>query len=191
MAALQALLDAGAAVDAVDEQGRTALYMAAATGRDDILLFLCERGADPSMVAKVDGRTPLHAAAAGGHVRACELLIQHCPSSRLTQMTDARGLTAAELGHSGRHLDVVRALLQAHADRVRASRSKLGASPSPANAPAKSGALHGQPVSLTIVEPKVAAEERRQERRGYMHPVLHSPERSVAHGSIFNRVKTP
>jgi ankyrin repeat protein len=61
LATAEALLDAGAAIDARDARGRTALHHAASVGYTDVVKFLVERGADVK-AADADGLTPLDAA---------------------------------------------------------------------------------------------------------------------------------
>ena len=62
-------------------------------GVDNVRPDLLSRGAQPTLAA-TDGRCALHAAAAAGHVRACELLLSTLtdPSEaiRAMQMTDAK-----------------------------------------------------------------------------------------------------
>ena len=55
------LLDHGAAVDARDELGRTALMLAVALDRPDIIRLMLDRGADPNAVDNA-GQTPLQQA---------------------------------------------------------------------------------------------------------------------------------
>jgi ankyrin repeat protein len=61
LATAEALLDAGAAIDARDARGRTALHHAASVGYTDVAKLLVERGADVKTV-DADGLTPLDAA---------------------------------------------------------------------------------------------------------------------------------
>jgi len=61
LATAEALLDAGAAIDARDARGRSALHYAASVGYTDVVKLLVERGADLKAV-DVDGLTPLDAA---------------------------------------------------------------------------------------------------------------------------------
>ena len=60
--AVQALIDGGADLDAVDEEGANALIFAVTSGHLDIATLLLEAGADPN-VADTYGRTVLFAAA--------------------------------------------------------------------------------------------------------------------------------
>ena len=114
--ALETLLACGGRVDAVDEAGRTALYVAAAEGQSDVVRWLLANGADPLLRAG-DGRTALHAAAANGHGGVAELLLAAAGprgATSLIQAPDAQQRTAAELAHVGRHLDVVRVIISQH-----------------------------------------------------------------------------
>jgi Ankyrin repeats (many copies) len=61
MAQATELLDHGAAVDARDELGRTALMLAVARDRPDIIRLMLDRGADPNAVDNA-GQTPLQQA---------------------------------------------------------------------------------------------------------------------------------
>ena len=120
IADLDMLHSIGAPLDMVDEQGRTALYMAAATGYDEAVRWLLDHGADPSIVAE-DKRSPLHAAAAAGHVTAVTILMENLGRRELMhamQAVDVTGRTPAEIAAAARHLDVVRAMLAAEANSV-------------------------------------------------------------------------
>ena len=68
------LLDApGVDLSAQQESGATALHIAAATGDDDIVQLLVERGADRSMTDS-HGNTPAAIATASGHVKIAKYL---------------------------------------------------------------------------------------------------------------------
>jgi len=69
--------------------GETALGLAAAENRDDLVKLLLELGADPDVV---DGRrrTALMRAAEFGHVQSLEKLIRHNPAPSLN-LTDNEG----------------------------------------------------------------------------------------------------
>jgi ankyrin repeat protein len=67
------MLAFGAVVDAADEDGVTALFVAALQGRTEIVRMLLEHGADPSRAA-FNGVTPREAAESAGHAETAELL---------------------------------------------------------------------------------------------------------------------
>lgn len=56
---------------------RTALHDAATRGRDDIVEFLLENGADPNIRCEGDSAMPLHFAAENQHLSTIRLLIEH------------------------------------------------------------------------------------------------------------------
>jgi hypothetical protein len=126
VAELDVLVRCGGRADSVDERGRTALYMAAASGFDDAVTYLLSHGADLQLAA-VDGRTPLHAAAAAGHVSTVRHLLEAAIAQdaerrggssalmRAMQALDADGRTAADVATASRHMYVVREMITAHA----------------------------------------------------------------------------
>jgi ankyrin repeat protein len=63
---MQALMKAGADVNAL-EKGKTQLRLAAAAGKQELVLALLEAGADPN-VNNTDEMTPLRSATGGGAV---------------------------------------------------------------------------------------------------------------------------
>ncbi len=95
--AIQALLKAGAPVDARDEEGRTALHFAAGSGQLKATQLLLDAGAAPNIVDNV-GFTPFLASAGGNGVVA-ELLIQ-C-DAKLASAHLKNGTTAAHLAARG------------------------------------------------------------------------------------------
>jgi ankyrin repeat protein len=60
------LLDRQADLQAKNEEGQTALHLAAATGQPKLTRFLIERGADPQ-AKDFDGQTPLYYARKNHH----------------------------------------------------------------------------------------------------------------------------
>lgn len=124
---LERLKRSGLRTDAVDENGLTCLFIAAAAGEDDVVQWLLENGADVAAINPSDGRTPLHAASAGGHVAVVARLLGAGANS--TALDGARQ-TAAEVAHAAQHLDVVRVFLEhsrselrdEHRERARAKR---------------------------------------------------------------------
>ena len=109
LAELERLRCSGLRVDAVDENGQTCLFVAAASGEEEVTEWLLSHGADPSAVSPIDGRTPLHAASAHGHVAVVARLLSAGANST---KRDEEGLTPAEVAHAATHLDVVRVFLE-------------------------------------------------------------------------------
>ena len=72
---LQALVDAGADLNAKDALGRTALHMAAFYGQLKVTELLIDRGADVNVKDRV-GMTPLHVAVLSGGRQEVELLLE-------------------------------------------------------------------------------------------------------------------
>jgi uncharacterized protein len=72
---VQLLLDHGANISAIDNDGRNALFMAAYTGHVSMLKLLVQCGLSITSVDSID-ITPLMAAAAGNHTLAAEWLLQ-------------------------------------------------------------------------------------------------------------------
>ncbi|CAI5506880.1 unnamed protein product, partial [Closterium sp. Naga37s-1] len=69
-----AALDGGADAGLADDEGRTALHMAAANGHTEIARLLIQRGAPVNAVNR-QGNTPLHWAAVNGRDSMVHLLI--------------------------------------------------------------------------------------------------------------------
>jgi ankyrin repeat protein len=76
IAAVQALLEAGADVNQQDALGATPILYAAANGKLDIVKFLLHNGADVN-AQKKDGMSALIMAAASGHSSVVRALIEH------------------------------------------------------------------------------------------------------------------
>jgi uncharacterized protein len=89
---VEKLLAHGAAVNAEDADGDTALHGAALTGNTEIMKRLLEKGADPNVKNK-QGGTPLMWAAVYGHQDAARLLLSRGADASLK---DNDGITAAE-----------------------------------------------------------------------------------------------
>ena len=72
---MQSYLSQGVSVDAVDVEGRTALFFAAANGHLEVLELLLKKDADPN-ITNEQGNTALHWACVNGHgeaARGCSL----------------------------------------------------------------------------------------------------------------------
>jgi ankyrin repeat protein len=193
IAALDELRRCGASVDAVDEDGYTALHVAAAAGRADVVRWLLDSGADPSIQA-FDGRTALHAAAAVGHLEACELICDACertpclgvdPLIRAIQVVDADGKRPAELAQMARNMGVVRLLLERAHARVAPKRKAAGSSDV---ALTLSRTSHSGRATATVLDRRGEADERLHGVYS-LDPMLHSPVRSASSGSVFNHIR--
>ncbi|XP_049779545.1 serine/threonine-protein phosphatase 6 regulatory ankyrin repeat subunit B-like [Schistocerca cancellata] len=94
------LVDAGASLEARNNQGATPLLMAATQGRDTVLRELLARGADAT-ASDSYGRTALHLAAEGDHaecVRALLEVLKRGDRERATQGGATALLAAAAAG---------------------------------------------------------------------------------------------
>jgi ankyrin repeat protein len=72
----QALIAAGAVIDARNGWGATPLWMAAQAGRLDVVRVLLDAGADRTL-ADLEDTSPLDVAAAAGHDVVCVALMNH------------------------------------------------------------------------------------------------------------------
>jgi len=108
----RALLDRGAAIDAKDREGKTALVKAAEANKLMMMRLLLERGADPNARA-VDGSTPLLYAAEQDRGPAVALLLERGADPNLAGRKGLRPLAAAAYNGSG---DSVEALVKHGAD---------------------------------------------------------------------------
>ncbi|HQU09799.1 MAG TPA: ankyrin repeat domain-containing protein [Opitutales bacterium] len=103
---MQVLIQVGAVVDMVHaETAQTALHAAARVGQLPAVRFLMTEGANV-LAVDADGRTPLHAAAIGGHVATVDCLL-----ARPTVGADPESLRALRFAAEQGHVEVVRLLL--------------------------------------------------------------------------------
>lgn len=98
---LEALNDDGAPprLNAVDENGKTALHAAVQARRHEMVTLLLSRGINPLIQGKYDGNTVLHDAAIIGDSKVSLQLVKFCPT--ILRVTHCWGRTAAE--EAGRH----------------------------------------------------------------------------------------
>jgi hypothetical protein len=108
----RALLDRGAAIDAQDREGKTALAKAAEGNKLPLIRLLLERGADANARA-VDGSTPLLYAAQEDRGPAVALLLERGADPNLPGRKGLRPLAAAAYNGS---MESVEALLKFGAD---------------------------------------------------------------------------
>ena len=144
----------GCPVDSVDERGRRALYLAAASGEATVVLWLLRHGASPNQVNAEDGRNALHAACAAGHADVVEILLDGRDTLDMTAR-DLFGLSAAELAVAGNHLDLVRLLLThrtpTNGDWLNNAAHVRSPLSTPSRTPQRGGATasRGTPTTLT------------------------------------------
>lgn len=108
----RALLDRGAAIDAKDREGKTALAKASQANKLPMMRLLLERGADANARA-VDGSTPLLFAAEEDRGPAVALLLERGADPNLSGRKGLRPLDAAAYNGS---TESVEALLEYGAD---------------------------------------------------------------------------
>jgi ankyrin repeat protein len=102
MEAVEALLDAGANINAHNTGIGSAVYLAAAGRRDALLATLLERGADPNLTPDW-GLTPLMVAALQGNLPAVSALLAHgADPSRV----NPGGRSALDLAREAGHTEV-------------------------------------------------------------------------------------
>ncbi|BBN18397.1 hypothetical protein MPTK1_8g02160 [Marchantia polymorpha subsp. ruderalis] len=110
---VQALLEAGAAVDVLSKTGQTALLEAVYMGHSDVVKSLLERGADTE-VRNLMGWTAIHLAASWNHLDILSLLIE---KGAQLEARDSEGRTALHSAVTEGHVDCVKMLLDAGADK--------------------------------------------------------------------------
>jgi ankyrin repeat protein len=105
----RALLDRGAAIDARDREGATALDRAAKASKIKLVILLLSRGADVNARA-VNGSTPLFYAAEADRAEALRLLLDHGADPNIPGRSGLRPLAAA--AYNGSEESVERLLKQ-------------------------------------------------------------------------------
>ena len=114
------LLGAGATVNAAEDHGVTPLARACENAREAMVNKLLAAGANPNL-AQTSGMTPLMIAARTGNVAVVKALVAHGADVNATT-TEAK-VTALMWAVAEPHPDIVRVLIDAHAD-VHASTAK-------------------------------------------------------------------
>eukprot|EP00899_Mesostigma_viride_P000980 jgi/Mesvir1/10883/Mv01592-RA.1 len=117
---LTSLLSGGANVNERDpSDGATALHRAARIGQEEVVKLLVEAGGDP-VARDCRAKTPLHEAAAHGHLACCRLLLASA-GARSVDLRKTNNLSPLHCAAAGGHAEVVKLLL--------ASRSQAFISP--------------------------------------------------------------
>jgi ankyrin repeat protein len=102
----RALIDRGAAVDARDREGATALGRAAQAGKTAVATLLIERGANVNARA-VDGSTPLFYAAEADRAAMARLLLDRGADPNIPGRKGARPLAAAAYNGSAASVELL------------------------------------------------------------------------------------
>ncbi|CAO2649435.1 Nn.00g068200.m01.CDS01 [Neocucurbitaria sp. VM-36] len=111
-------------VNAMEVRQKTALHLAVAHGRDDIIELLLVHGAD--IMAKSDGSwTPLHNACEQGSVKVVRILLGAGANINARLLT---GMTPLHVAAQAGHLEVVQCLLE-RKDIKRAAKDTFGITP--------------------------------------------------------------
>jgi hypothetical protein len=98
----RALVAAGADLKHRDEDGRSILSIASGAGHFEIVLFILSQGFSPNDDGVLHVCSPLHAAAAGGHLHVCELLVERGAYADWF----SNGKTPAQVADENGHFDV-------------------------------------------------------------------------------------
>jgi ankyrin repeat protein len=121
-AAVRALLESGADVNAAQGDGMTALHWAAQSGDAELAHMLLAAGANVRATTRLGGYTPLHLAAQGGFSGIVAALIVHGANAATPTGTGATGVMLAARAGS---VEVIERLVEAGAD-VNAKESAYG-----------------------------------------------------------------
>ena len=108
------LIEHGADVAALDNNGSSPLHLASNNGQVEVAQLLVEHGADATSPRK-DGWTPLHLASQSGYVNVARFLIEH-GADATAQKDDEWKWTPLHLASFNGHVEVIRFLVEHGAD---------------------------------------------------------------------------
>ena len=103
-------------LNTVNDNGSTALMVAATCGHAPIITALAEAGADLYVATSHNGSTALHLASSCGNVAAAEQLVRLDGPKQLLTATTAHGATPLHLAAHAASEPIIRILLDADAD---------------------------------------------------------------------------
>lgn len=109
--AVQEIVEAGASVNKLDQNGNTPLIIVSYFGHIDVLRFLIKAGASVNQAIN-GGDTPLYMAAQNGHVNVVKALVDAGGS---VDQADEIGTTPLSIASQQNHVNVVKALVEAGA----------------------------------------------------------------------------
>ncbi|HXV86993.1 MAG TPA: ankyrin repeat domain-containing protein [Gemmatimonadales bacterium] len=112
--AVRALVRQGAAVNAAQGDGMTALHWAAVNGNGEMTQVLLRAGAQVGAVTRLGGYTPLHLASKDGHASVIEALLK--AGAQVDLRTTAGGVTPLHFAAQAGRGDAIALLLKAGAD---------------------------------------------------------------------------
>ncbi len=125
-AAVRALLQQGADVNAAQGDGMSALHWAADRGDAELTTMLVYAGANPGAVTRIGHYTPLHLASRSGSAAAVQALLK--AGAVVDAKTSTTGVTPLHLAAAAGVPTVIAALLDAKAD-VNAREAEWGQTP--------------------------------------------------------------
>lgn len=135
-AAVEALLSAGAEIEAASEEESRPLHAAVASNLPAVVAALLSRGADPNVHCRPYGDSPLHLAVRELRVKLIEILLRRGADPNVRDDEGATPLHLAALLRTKRVLPIVHALLQGGA--------KVDAANSAGITPLMAAAMNGE-----------------------------------------------
>ena len=120
------LLDAGADINAVDNYGQTALFMAIASENTLVAEFLINRGANIEYIEPEGGSLALHGVCATGNTKLFDILMEKGAKSQVN-LADHQGMTPFLYACLNGRVDIAKRLFDKGADINMVSRFRMTA----------------------------------------------------------------